>query len=618
MSKQLISKDKESVVIKFVGDSGDGMQLAGSLFSDTAAVLGNDLFTFPDYPAEIRAPHNTLAGVSGFQVQIGQEKIFSSGDMCDVLVAMNPASLKTNLKWVRPGGIIIVDSDTFNKKALEKSGYTSNPLEDGSLDSYRLIPAPIGSMTKESILHLDAGSKTSDRSRNMFALGIVSQLHNQDIETTNKFLERKFKTNPVVLEINKTILAAGYSYAETIEVIGSTYKIPRATLKKGIYRNISGNVATAWGLLAAGERSGRPVFLGSYPITPATEILMEITKHKSLGAKVFQAEDEIAGICSAIGASFAGSLAVTTTSGPGLSLKSEAIGLAVITELPIVIVNVQRAGPSTGMPTKSEQSDLLQALYGRNGECPAIVMSASTPANCFYYAYEAAKLSLEHMTPVILLTDGYLGNGSELFRIPKVSELPDINPPIAKANDENYQPYKRDAETLVRQWALPGTEGLRHRIGGLEKTDIYGTVSTDPQNHELMVRLREEKVRKVVDKIPLMKINGDDTGELLVVSWGGTEGSIKTAVRELQKQGKSIGHAHFNHIMPLPKNTSEILKSYRKVVVCELNGGQFVKYLRAEHPEIKYLQYNKIQGLPFFTGELTEKFNQLIEESHDK
>lgn len=618
MSKQLISKDKESVVIKFVGDSGDGMQLAGSLFSDTAAVLGNDLFTFPDYPAEIRAPHNTLAGVSGFQVQIGQEKIFSSGDMCDVLVAMNPASLKTNLKWVRPGGIIIVDSDTFNKKALEKSGYASNPLEDGSLDSYRLIPAPIGSMTKESILHLDASSKTSDRSRNMFALGVVSQLYNQDIETTYIFLERKFRTNPVILEINKTILAAGFSYAETIEVVGSTYKIPRATLKKGIYRNISGNVATAWGLLAAAERSGRPVFLGSYPITPATEILMEITKHKSLGAKVFQAEDEIAGICSAIGASYAGSLAITTTSGPGLSLKSEAIGLAVITELPIVIVNVQRAGPSTGMPTKSEQSDLLQALYGRNGECPVIVMSASTPANCFYYAYEAAKLSLEHMTPVILLTDGYLGNGSELFRIPKVSELPGINPPIAKANDEDYQPYKRNAETLVRQWALPGTEGLRHRIGGLEKTDIYGTVSTDPQNHELMVRLREEKVKKVAEKIPLMKIHGDDTGELLVVSWGGTEGSIKTAIREMQKQGKSIGHAHFNHIMPLPINTSEILKSYRKVVVCELNGGQFVKYLRSEHPEIKYLQFNKIQGLPFFTGELTEKFNQLIEESHDK
>jgi 2-oxoglutarate/2-oxoacid ferredoxin oxidoreductase subunit alpha len=617
MGTKLSSTEKESVVIKFVGDSGDGMQLAGTLFSDTAAVLGNDLFTFPDYPAEIRAPHNTLAGVSGFQVQIGQEKIFSSGDMCDVLVAMNPASLKTNLKWVRPGGIIIVDSDTFNEKAFEKSGYTSNPLEDGTLDTFRLITAPIGSMTRESLVHLEIGSKTADRSRNMFALGIVSQLYNQDPETTFKFLERKFRSNPQVLEINRTVLAAGYSYAETIEIVGSTYKIPRAKLKKGTYRNISGNVATAWGLLAAAERSGRPIFLGSYPITPATEILMEITKHKSLGAKVFQAEDEIAGICSAIGASYTGSLAVTTTSGPGLSLKSEAMGLAVITELPLVIVNVQRAGPSTGMPTKSEQSDLLQALYGRNGECPLIVMSASTPANCFYYAYEAAKLSLEHMTPVILLTDGYLGNGSELFRIPRVSELPDINPPLAKANDQDYLPYKRDPETLVRQWALPGTEGLRHRIGGLEKTDIHGAVSTDPVNHELMVRIREEKVKRIASRIPPVRIDGDETGDLLVVSWGGTEGAIKTAVRVMQKQGKRIGHAHFNHIMPLPLNTGGILGGYKNVVVCELNGGQFVKYLRSEHPEIKYLQYNKIQGLPFFTGELTDKFNQLIEESHD-
>jgi 2-oxoglutarate/2-oxoacid ferredoxin oxidoreductase subunit alpha len=614
MNKQITSTEKESVVIKFAGDSGDGMQLAGTLFSDTAAVLGNDLFTFPDFPAEIRAPHNTIAGVSGFQVQIGKEKVLSSGDMCDVLVAMNPASLKTNLKWVRPGGIIILDSDAFNEKAFEKSGYESNPLEDGTLDIYRLIPAPVGSMTRESLSHLEIGAKTADRSRNMFALGIVSHLYNQDLKTTFKFLESKFSTKPSVLEINKVALAAGYSFAESIEVLGSTYKIPKAKLKKGKYRNISGNVAVAWGLLAASARSGRPIFLGSYPITPATEILMELIKHKSLGAKVFQAEDEIAGICSAIGASYSGSLAVTSTSGPGLSLKSEAIGLAVIAELPLVIVNVQRAGPSTGMPTKSEQSDLLQALYGRNGECPAIVMSASTPANCFYYAYEAAKLSLEHMTPVILLTDGYLGNGSELFRIPRVSELPEIKPPLARANDNEYKPYRRDPDTLVRQWALPGTEGLRHRIGGLEKTDVFGAVSTDPLNHQLMVEIREEKVRKVAKKIPLQTIQGDQSGDLLVVSWGGTEGSVRTAVREMQKQGAKIGHAHFNYIMPLPGNTGEILGSYKKVVVCELNAGQFVKFLRVEHPGIKYLQYNKIQGLPFFTGELVEKFNQLIQE----
>ncbi len=618
MSTKEIIKEKESIVIKFVGDSGDGMQLAGTLFSDTAAVQGNDLFTFPDYPAEIRAPHNTLAGVSGFQVQIGKEKIFFSGDMCDILVAMNPASLKTNLKWVKKGGTIIVDVDTFDEKALEKSGYRANPLEDGSLDNYRVISSPISSMTRDSLSRFRINSRTAGRSRNMFALGIVTYLLSQDQETTFKFIDRKFKNNTEVQEINKTALSAGYNFAETIEAVAPTYRVPGATLKKGRYRNISGNVATAWGLLAASERSGRPLFLGSYPITPATEILMEMTNNKALGAKVFQAEDEIAGICSAIGASFAGSLATTTTSGPGLSLKSEAIGLAVMTELPLVIVNVQRAGPSTGMPTKSEQSDLLQALYGRNGECPAIVMSASTPANCFYYAYEAAKLSLEHMTPVILLTDGYLGNGSELFRIPSVEDLPPINPPMAAPNDESYRPYKRDKETLSRQWAIPGIEGLRHRIGGLEKTDIYGAVTTDPQNHELMVKIREEKVMKVAEKIPLQKIHGDTTGDLLVVSWGGTEGSIKTAIREMQREGKKIGHAHFNHLMPLPANTEAILGSYKRVVVCELNNGQFVKYLRSEFPGIRYLQYNKIQGLPFFTGELIEKFNQLIEDiSHD-
>ncbi len=618
MGTKVLAEEKDSVVIKFVGDSGDGMQLAGTLFSDTAAVLGNDLFTFPDYPAEIRAPHNTLAGVSGFQVQIGKEKIFFSGDLCDVLVAMNPASLKTNLKWVKPGGTIILDADAFNEKAFEKSGYQSNPLEDGSLSSYRVIPAPVSSLTRNSIAHCKVNTKTADRSRNMFALGIVTYLFSQELATTFKFLDRKFENNPTVKEINKLVLSAGYNFAETIEAIGPTYKVPGARLKKGTYRNISGNVATAWGLLAASERSGRPLFLGSYPITPATEILMELTANKALRARVFQAEDEIAGICSAIGASFSGSLGVTTTSGPGLSLKSEAIGLAAMTELPLVIVNVQRAGPSTGMPTKSEQSDLLQALYGRNGECPVIVMSASTPANCFYYAYEAAKLSLEHMTPVILLTDGYLGNGSELFRIPAVSDLPEINPPLARPGDPDYKPYRRDPETLARQWAIPGTEGLRHRIGGLEKTDIYGAVSTDPLNHQHMVKIREEKVMRVAAKLPLQKIHGDATGELLVVSWGGTEGSIKTAIRELQKQGKKIGHAHFNHIMPLPANTESILESYRKVVVCELNNGQFVKYLRSEFPRISYMQYNKIQGLPFFTDELMEKFTQLMEEpGHD-
>ncbi len=612
-------KEKDSFVIKLAGDSGDGMQLAGTLFSDVAAVLGNDLFTFPDYPAEIRAPHNTLAGVSGFQVQIGKEKIFFPGDLCDLLIAMNPASLKTNLKWVKPGGIIIVDSDTFNDKAFKKCGYQSNPLEDGSLDVYRLIKVPVSSMTRESLPRRDISAKAADRSRNMFVLGFVTYLLNQSLDTTFKFLGKKFSSKPSLLEINKSILVAGFNFADSPGQALTTYKVPKANLKKGRYRNITGNVATAWGLLAAAERSGRPLFLGSYPITPATEIMTEMAQNKALGAKTFQAEDEIAGICSAIGASYTGSLAVTTTSGPGFSLKSEAIGLAVMTELPLVIVNVQRAGPSTGMPTKSEQSDLLQALWGRNGECPAIVMAASTPANCFYYAYEAAKISMEHMTPVILLTDGYLGNGSELFRIPAISTLPEINPPRAKANDPNYRPYKRNPENLVRQWAFPGTEGLRHRVGGLEKTDIYGIVSTDPQNHQMMVQIRESKVRKVADSIPLQKIEGKETGDLLVVSWGGTEGSIRTAIRKMQNDGKNIGHAHFNHIFPLPLNTGKILGNYKKVIVCELNNGQFVKYLRSELPGINYLQYNKIQGMPFFVGELIEKFNHILETTrHDR
>ena len=614
MKKKLEINENDAVSIKFAGDSGDGMQLIGTLFSATSAELGNHLFTFPDYPSEIRAPNNTIDGVSGFHVRIGIDRISSPGDLCDVLVAMNPASLKTNLKWVRSGGIIIVDSDSFNERALAKAGYLSNPLENEILNGYKLITAPVTTMTRECLLPLNGSGRNADQNRNMFILGIVSYLFNHDLDTSIKYLERKFGSGSVKFKITKTVLTAGFNFADTIEVFGSKYHLPKTKLKKGTYCNISGNIATAWGLLAASERSGRPLFLGSYPITPATDVLIELAKHIGLGVKILQAEDEIAGICSAIGAGFAGSLCVTTTSGPGFSLMSEAIGLAVMLELPLVIVNVQRAGPSTGMPTKSEQSDLLQALYGRNGECPAIVIAASSPANCFYYAYEAAKLSMEHMTPVILLTDGYLGNGSELFRIPRVSELPEIYPPLATANDKNYKPYNRNPETFVRQWAIPGTEGLRHRIGGLEKTDIYGTVSTDPLNHQNMVHIREAKVKQVAEKLPLLRIYGEETGDLLVVSWGGTEGSIITAIKEMQKEGKKIGHVHFNHIMPLPKNTMEILSAYKKVVVCELNAGQFVKYLRLEIPELKYLQYNKIQGLPFFTGELIEKFNQLLEE----
>ena len=606
--------EKESVVVKFVGDSGDGMQLTGDIFSEVAALAGNDLATFPDFPAEIRAPQNTIPGVSGFQIHMGSSKIFTTGDLVDVLIAMNPASLRANLKWAKKGATILTDTDSFDEKAIEKAGYKNNPLTDNSLASFHMIKAPITTLTKESLKDKGIDNKIAERSTNMFALGMLYYIFNRDLKPSFHYFEKRFKKKPELIDINKIVLQAGFNYADTIEALESVIQVSAAKMEKGRYRNITGNVATAWGLLAAAEKSGRPLFLGSYPITPATEILMELAKHKSLGAKVFQAEDEIAGICSAIGASYTGSLACTTTSGPGLSLKSEAIGLAVITELPLVIVDVQRGGPSTGLPTKSEQSDLYQALFGRNGECPVIVLAASTSENCFYYAYEAAKLSLEHMTPCILLTDGYLGFGSSLLRIPKMADMPAINPPLAKPNDPDFKPYKRDPETLVRQWALPGTEGLRHRIGGLEKEDITGIVSSDPVNHQKMVDYRAAKVEKVADFIPLQEVDGEASADLLVVSWGGTYGAVHSAVKELQDEGKKISHTHFHHIMPLPKNTGDLFSKFKKIVVCELNSGQFVNYLKMKHPAQAYYQFNKVQGLPFMINELTEKFNQLLEE----
>jgi 2-oxoglutarate ferredoxin oxidoreductase subunit alpha len=606
--------ERDEVVVKFVGDSGDGMQLTGGMFSDVAALVGNDLATFPDFPAEIRAPQNTVAGVSGFQVHLGSSKIFTTGDMVDVLVAMNPASLKANLKWAKKGATILVDTDSFEEKAIEKAGYKSSPLDDKTLASYNTIKAPVTTLTKESLKDKGVDNKTAERSKNMFALGMLYFIFNRDLKPSFKYFEKKFRKKPELVEINKIVLQAGYNYADTVEALESVIQVAPAKMEKGRYRNITGNVATAWGLLAASEKSGRPLFLGSYPITPATEILMELSLHKSLGAKVFQAEDEIAGICSAIGASYTGSLACTTTSGPGLSLKSEAIGLAVMTELPLVIVDVQRGGPSTGLPTKSEQSDLYQALFGRNGECPVIVIAASSSENCFYYAYEAAKLSMEHMTPCILLTDGYLGFGSTLFRIPKMADMPPINPPVAEANDPKYKPYLRDPKTLARQWALPGTEGLRHRIGGLEKENIAGTVSTDPVNHQVMVDLRAAKVEKVADYIPDQPVDGPGSGDLLVVSWGGTYGAVHSAVKKMQDDGRNISHAHFHNIMPLPKNTGKILKNFKKIVVCELNSGQFINYLRMKFPQPNFFQFNKVQGLPFMINELTDKFNELLKE----
>ncbi len=602
----------EHVVIRFAGDSGDGMQLTGNLFSDSTALAGNDFATFPDYPGEIRPPQGTVSGVSGFQVHFGHKPVHTTGDLCDVLVAMNPASIKANMRWLKPGTTIIFDVDSMNDKALEKAGYTSDPTQDDTLSQYKVVKAPITSMTLEALKDFGWDRKAMLKSKNMFALGIVMYLFNRDITMLNGYFNTKFKNKPEVIKANQTVVAAGYSYADTMEIFANTYRIEPANLAKGKYRDITGNVATAWGLMAAAERSGRQIFCGSYPITPATDILAELVKYKNLKVKAFQAEDEIAGICSSLGASFAGCLAVTTTSGPGLSLKSEALGLAVMTELPLVVVDVQRGGPSTGLPTKSEQSDLMQALYGRNGDAPLIVLAARSSSDCFYSAYEAAKLAMEHMTPVILLTEGALGNGSEILRIPRVADLPAIVPPIAKDNEPGYEPYKRDEKKLSRMWAIPGTEGLRHRISGLEKANGSGNLSLDPKNHQLMTELREEKVQRVANYIPEQEIVGDPNADLLVVSWGGTYGVVLSVVEKMLEEGKSVAHAHFRHIMPLPKNTAKVLSGHKKIVVCENNNGQFVNYLREKMPDFKYEQFNKIQGLPFLTAELENKFNDLL------
>ncbi len=603
----------EDAVVKFAGDSGDGMQMSGTQFSDTSAFVGNDISTFPDYPSEIRAPQGTVAGVSGFQVRIGSKDIKTPGDLADVLVAMNPAALKTNLKWVKQGATIIIDSDSFDEKNYQKAGFNSDPLEDGTLDGYNVVKAPITYLNFATVKELGLDSKTAEKTKNQFAVGILYWLFDRSLEYGEKFLEERFKNKAILAEANKKVLRAGYHYAETLETLDSRFQIIHDRERKGKFRNITGNTAVAWGFIAASERSGRPLFLGSYPITPASEILQELAKRKQLGVKVFQAEDEIAGINSAIGASFAGHLGVTTTSGPGLALKSEAIGLAVITELPLVVVDVQRGGPSTGLPTKTEQGDLLQALYGRCGESPAVIIAASSPSDCFDYAYMSSKIAIEHMTPVILLTDSYLANGSELWNIPKIADLPPIVPPLVPDNEPDFKPYRRNPDKLSRYWAIPGQEGLRHRIGSLEKEDVTGFVSHDPLNHEKMVRLREEKVQRVANYIPELKVWGDPTGDLLAVGWGGTYGAMISAVQELQQQGKSISLAQFNYIKPLPKNTEEVLRGFKKIVICELNLGQFAMYLNSLYPQFRYLKYNKIQGLPFMIEELKQKFIQILE-----
>lgn len=605
MEREIKIIEKDHIVIRFSGDSGDGMQLTGTQFATTSALFGNDISTFPDYPAEIRAPQGTIGGVSGFQLHIGKKTVYTPGDYADVFVAMNPAALKANLKSVEKNAVIIVNTDAFTDKNIEKAGYTSNPLDDGSLKAYNVIAIPISRLTKDALAEFDTDAKTIDRSKNMFALGLTYWLFDKELKHTDDFLDRKFKKNQQIAEINKKVLRAGYHYGETTHVNANHYIVAPANIEKGTYRTITGNEATAWGLMAAAEKANLPLFCGSYPITPATDILQNLAKYKELGVKTFQAEDEIAGICTAIGAAFAGNLACTTTSGPGLALKTEAAGLAVMTELPLVIVDVQRGGPSTGLPTKTEQSDLLQAIHGRNGESPLIVMAASTPTNCFDYAYSAAKLTLEHMTPVILLTDGFIANGAEPWRIPSMKDMESITPRIAPA-DKEYQAYKRDEKTLARDWAFPGMPNFEHRIGGLEKQNITGNISYVPENHQLMSDLRKEKVQRVANSIPLQNVYGKEDAETLIVGWGGTFGHLLTAVEQLAEEGESIALAQFNYIFPLPKNTGEIFKNRKNIMVCELNHGQFAEYLRGQFPHIDFKQYNKLQGLPFTVKELKQ------------
>ncbi len=615
MNSNTISHLKD-VVIRFSGDSGDGMQLTGTLFSDAAAVLGNGISTFPDFPAEIRAPQGTVAGVSGFQVHFGNERMVTPGDFCDALVAMNPAALKANARWLKHDATVILDGDTFTAKEFRKAGFaTDDPIAELGLEGYNVVMPNITSMTRDALRDVECDLKSATKCKNMFALGICFYLYNKPLEHTIGYLQRKFsKKSPVIAEANVRALKAGWNYSANTHVFANTYDVaPAAEIENGTYRTINGNQATAWGFIAAAEKSGRPLFCGSYPITPATVILEELAKRRDLGVKTVQAEDEIAGICTSIGAAFAGSLAVTTTSGPGLSLKSEAMGLAVMTELPLVVVDVQRGGPSTGLPTKTEQSDLFQALYGRNGEAPMPVIAASTPSDCFHYAFWAAKIALERMTPVLLLTDGFIANGSEPWRIPSMDDYPAIKAPIIDTFEGDcYYSYDRDPEAFARTWAIPGTPALEHRIGGLEKHCRTGAVSHDPANHQTMTELRAEKVARVIDMIPTQEVIGEGEGDLLVVGWGGTKGHLLSAVEKLQADGKRVSLCHFNWIDPLPKGVEEIFSKFEKIVVCELNMGQFAGYLRMNFQKFDFGQYNKVQGLPFTVDELVRYFETLL------
>ena len=609
MAKDVEVQVLEDVTVRFAGDSGDGMQITGSQFSNTAALFGNDLNTTPDYPAEIRAPAGTLYGVSGFQLHFSSLDVKTPGDTPDVLVAMNPAALKVNLKDLKPGATIIVNENAFDTKNLKLAHYEVNPLEDNSLTGFNVVLVPLSKQTAAALEGLPLTMKEIERTKNFFALGLMFWLFDRPLEPTFSWLEKKFSKKPKYLEANKKALTAGYYYGENTEVFTTRYLVKPAKLEAGTYRSISGNEAAALGLVSASVKAGIPLFLGSYPITPASEILHELSNFKNFGVKTFQAEDEIAGVASAIGAAFAGNLAITTTSGPGLALKTEAIGLAVMTELPLVIIDVQRGGPSTGLPTKTEQSDLLQAFFGRNGEAPVPILAASTPSDCFDMAFEACRIAIKYMTPVFLLSEGYLANGSEPWKIPDVDSLPEI--PVHYWKDtETFQPYLRD-ENLSRPWAIPGTPGLEHRIGGLEKAHIYGTVSYIPENHEFMTHMRDNKVKKIQNDIPELVVKGDEDADLLIASWGGTYGSVAEAIANVRKKGYKVAHVHFKYLNPFPKNTEEVLSKYKKILVPERNLGQLSKLIKMEFL-LKVIKLNKVQGSPFKSSEIENKIISLL------
>ncbi|MEO6404251.1 MAG: 2-oxoacid:acceptor oxidoreductase subunit alpha [Ferruginibacter sp.] len=604
------------VVIKFAGDSGDGMQLTGTQFTNNTAMLGIDLATFPDFPAEIRAPIGTLPGVSGYQLRFSSDRIYTPGDECDVLVAMNAAALKVNLSGLKKGGKIIANTDGFDTKNLRLANYPEgiNPIEDNSLEAYELIKVDVTKMTREALKDFTMGTKEKDRAKNMFVLGFLYWMYNRDMDNTIGFLKEKFGKKPDILESNIKVLKAGYNFGDTTETFTHRYTVRKATMNPGSYRSIMGNQAVAYGVIAASQKSGLPIFLGSYPITPASDILHELSRHKSFGVKTFQAEDEIAAITSAIGASYGGSLGMTTTSGPGMALKAEAMGLAVMLEIPLLICNIQRGGPSTGLPTKTEQSDLLQSYYGRNGECPMPIVSASTPSDCFDAVYEAIRIAVEHMTPVIFLSDGYIANGAEPWKYPASADLPPIHVSFKTGlghGETQFHPYLRD-DKLVRPWVKPGTAGLEHRIGGLEKQNITGNISYDAENHQLMVKIRQEKVDKIAHFIPKQKLDsGAEKGKILVLGWGSTYGAIKSACAQLQLDGLEVSHAHLRYVRPFPENLGDIIKNFDQVLIPEINNGQLIKIIRDVYL-VDAKAYNKIMGVPITKGELIEKIKEML------